>query len=162
GPRLRRGHPHAHRQRDHQRQEPLRHRQPVRRHQAVRAGLPQRRRRLQGVPRSQDDRHARPGMAPHAGDVLEIENLLTRYRRAVDAKDWELYRSMFTDGARVDYSAAGLFVGTCDDAVAYLARHQEAISVGMHYVTNIESRIDGDSAEVVATWFNTVALPHKS
>lgn len=100
--------------------------------------------------------------APHAGDVLEIENLLTRYCRAVDAKDWELYRSMFTDGARVDYSAAGLFVGTCDDAVAYLARHQEAISVGMHYVTNIESRIDGDSAEVVATWFNTVALPHKS
>ncbi|MEZ0342814.1 nuclear transport factor 2 family protein [Mycobacterium sp. pV006] len=100
--------------------------------------------------------------APHAGDVLEIENLLTRYCRAVDSKDWPLYRSMFTDGARVDYSAAGLFVGTCDDAVAYLTRHQESISVGMHYVTNVESRIDGDTAEVVATWFNAVALPKKT
>lgn len=95
-------------------------------------------------------------------DELEIDNLLTRYCRAVDAKDWGLYRSMFTDDARVDYSAAGLVAGTCDEAVEYLGRNQAAITTGMHYVTNVESRIDGDSAAVVAMWFNAVRLPGAS
>jgi 3-phenylpropionate/cinnamic acid dioxygenase small subunit len=94
-------------------------------------------------------------------DELEIQNLLTRYCRAVDSKDWQLYRSLFTDDAHVDYSAAGLVVGTADDAVRYLTRHQESISVGMHYVTNVEVHkdTDGDSADVVAMWFNAVQLP---
>ena len=98
----------------------------------------------------------------HLADVLDIENLLSRYCRAVDSKDWSLYRSMFTDDAQVDYSAAGLIVGTCDDAVTYLNRHQESITVGMHYVTNVESRVDGDTATVVAMWFNAVQLPGKT
>ncbi|BBX17424.1 nuclear transport factor 2 family protein [Mycolicibacterium duvalii] len=101
-------------------------------------------------------------MSQRVGDLLEIENLLTRYCRAVDSQDWALYRSMFTADARVDYSAAGLFVGTCDDAVAYLTRHQKSITVGMHYLTNVESRFDGQTAHVVAMWFNAVALPGKS
>ncbi len=92
-------------------------------------------------------------------DHLEIESLLTRYCRAVDTKDWAAYRAMFTDGARVDYSAAGLVVGTVEDAVTYLGRHQEAISVGMHYVTNIEATVVDDTAQVVAMWFNAVTLP---
>jgi len=92
-------------------------------------------------------------------DELEIDNLLSRYCRAVDAKDWPQYRSMFTDDARVDYSASGLVVGTCDEAVEYLGRHQASITTGMHYVTNVESHVDGDRATVVAMWFNAVALP---
>ena len=95
-------------------------------------------------------------------DELEIDRLLSRYCRAVDAKDWQLYRSLFADGARVDYSAAGLVTGTCDEAVAYLGRHQGSISTGMHYVTNVETRFDGDGAAVVAMWFNAVRLPGAS
>ncbi|WP_395307151.1 nuclear transport factor 2 family protein [Mycobacterium sp. AMU20-3851] len=104
-----------------------------------------------------------------AAATLEIENLLTRYCRAVDSKDWAAYRAMFTDDARVDYSAAGLVVGSVEDAVRYLGRHQQAISVGMHYVTNIDvtnidvtnigATDDGDTATVIAMWFNAVTLP---
>ncbi|PRC43153.1 hypothetical protein C6A85_000000106805, partial [Mycobacterium sp. ITM-2017-0098] len=32
-------------------------------------------------------------------DELEIRALLNRYARAVDTKDWQLYRSVFTDDA---------------------------------------------------------------
>jgi 3-phenylpropionate/cinnamic acid dioxygenase small subunit len=32
-------------------------------------------------------------------DQLEITALLSRYARAVDTKDWTLYRSVFTDDA---------------------------------------------------------------
>lgn len=92
-------------------------------------------------------------------DEIDIGIVLTRYCRAVDSKDWGLYRSLLTDDAHLDYSAAGLFVGGADDAAGYLTRHQESISVGMHYVTNVESRVDGDAATVVAMWFNAVALP---
>ena len=99
-----------------------------------------------------------------AAATLEIENLLTRYCRAVDSKDWAAYRAMFTDDARVDYSAAGLVVGSVEDAVRYLGRHQHAISVGMHYVTNIDvtnirATDDSDTATVIAMWFNAVTLP---
>jgi len=38
-------------------------------------------------------------------DELEIAALLTRYARAVDSRDWDLYRSVFTDDAHIDYSA---------------------------------------------------------
>src|ERR1700751_881744 len=38
-------------------------------------------------------------------DELEIATLLTRYARAVDSRDWDLYRSVFTDDAHIDYAA---------------------------------------------------------
>ena len=34
--------------------------------------------------------------------------------------------------------------------------------MSMHYVTNIESQIDGDTAQVLAMWSNTVQLPETS
>ncbi len=90
---------------------------------------------------------------------MAIENLLTRYCRAVDSSDWELYRSLFTDDAHVDYSAAGLVVGTVDDAVEFLGPVQAGMSVCMHYVTNVEAAIEGDVARVIAMWFNVVTFP---
>lgn len=92
-------------------------------------------------------------------DALEIEILLSRYCRAVDSKDWVSYRTLFTDDARVDYSAAGLVAGTVGDAVEFLGRHQRSISVGMHYLTNVESTVEQDRSQTVAMWFNAVQLP---
>jgi hypothetical protein len=42
----------------------------------------------------------------HINGELEIAAVLNRYARAVDTKDWALYRSVFTDHAHVDYSPA--------------------------------------------------------
>jgi hypothetical protein len=95
-------------------------------------------------------------------DELEIVSLLNKYARAVDTEDWPLYGSLFTDDAHIDYSAAGLGSGTPEEAVAVLSKQQAAITMGMHYVTNIESQIDGDVARVVAMWFNAVRLPNTS
>ena len=92
-------------------------------------------------------------------DQIDIGNLLTRYCRAVDSKDWDLYRSLLTDDAHLDYSAAGLFVGGPDDAVEYLTGRQDSISVGMHYATNVECDITGDTATVRAMFYNPMQLP---
>jgi hypothetical protein len=73
--------------------------------------------------------------------------------------DWPLYRSLFTDDAHIDYSAAGLGSGTPEEVIPVLSEQQAGITIGMDYVTNIESQIDGDVARVLAMWFNAVRLP---
>ena len=89
-----------------------------------------------------------------AGDELEIAALMNRYARAVDTKDWDLYRSVFTDDARIDYSA-DVFVGSVDGAIEFFTGlFSELVAMSMHYITNIESTIVGDTAQVRALFYN--------
>lgn len=92
-------------------------------------------------------------------DELEITALLNTYARAVDTKDWELYRSVFTDDAVIDYSSAGAIAGSRDEVTAWLSQGFGAIPWTMHYITNIEAEIDGDSARVRAMFYNPMHLP---
>jgi ketosteroid isomerase-like protein len=95
-------------------------------------------------------------------DEAEIARLLYRYARAVDTKDWDLYRSVFTDDAHIDYSSAGAAVGTRDEVADWLSQGFAAIPMSMHYITNIESDIDGDTARVRAMFYNPMQLPGMS
>jgi ketosteroid isomerase-like protein len=88
------------------------------------------------------------------GDDLEIGSLLARYARAVDARDWTLYRSVFTHDATIDYSAVGVTATALDDVVNALADLVAGQSASMHYVTNVESHVDNDIARVHAMWLN--------
>jgi len=92
------------------------------------------------------------------GDELEITALLNRYARAVDTKDWALYRSVFTDDAYVDYSSAGVIAGARDEVADWLSQAFAAIAMSMHYITNVETEIDGDSAIVRAMFYNPFQL----
>ena len=65
--------------------------------------------------------------AQQLSDELEIRALLSRYARAVDTKDWDLYRSVFTDDAHIDYSSAGAAVGSRDEVADWLAAGFAAI-----------------------------------
>lgn len=90
----------------------------------------------------------------------EISALLYRYARAVDSKDWELYRSVFTEDAVIDYSSAGAVVGARDDVVDWFAANFGVIPWSMHYITNIEILDgDGDTATVQAMFYNPMQLP---
>ncbi|MCV7317071.1 nuclear transport factor 2 family protein [Mycolicibacillus parakoreensis] len=96
-------------------------------------------------------------------DRLEIAALLYRYARAVDSRDWQLYRSVFTDDAVIDYSSAGAIRGSRDEVADWLASGFAAIPMSMHYITNIEVlRLAGDTAEVRAMFYNPMQLPGMS
>ena len=95
-------------------------------------------------------------------DEREITALLNRYARAVDTKDWALYRSVFTDDAHIDYSSAGAIAGTRDEVADWLSQGFAAIPMSMHYITNIESQVDGDIAHVRAMFYNPMQLPGMS
>jgi hypothetical protein len=92
-------------------------------------------------------------------DELEITALLNKYARAVDTKDWELYRSVFTDDAHIDYSSAGAAAGSRDRVAQWLSHGFGTIPMSMHYITNIETDIDGDTARVRAMFYNPMQLP---
>jgi 3-phenylpropionate/cinnamic acid dioxygenase small subunit len=93
-------------------------------------------------------------------DQLEITALLNRYARAVDGKDWELYRSVFTDDAQIDYSSAGAVAGSRDEVADWLSGWFGAIPMSMHYVTNVEILENtGDTARVRAMFYNPMQLP---
>jgi SnoaL-like protein len=97
-------------------------------------------------------------MDGHVSDELEIVALLNRYARAVDTKDWELYRSVFTDDAHIDYST-DVFTGSLDGAIEFFSRDFSAlVSMSMHYTTNVEATIDGDTAEVRAMFYNPTQI----
>jgi hypothetical protein len=95
-------------------------------------------------------------------DEADIARLLYRYARAVDTKDWDLYRSVFTDDAHIDYSSAGAAVGTREEVVDWLSQGFATIPMTMHYITNIECDFDGDTARVRAMFYNPMQLPHMS
>ncbi|WP_264022485.1 nuclear transport factor 2 family protein [Mycolicibacterium pyrenivorans] len=92
-------------------------------------------------------------------DETAIAQLLYRYARAVDTKDWQLYRSVFTDDAHIDYSSAGAAVGGRDEVADWLAAGFGTIPWSMHYITNIESDVTGDTASVRAMFYNPMQLP---
>jgi hypothetical protein len=92
-------------------------------------------------------------------DELQFAALLYRYARAVDTKDTELYRSVFTDDAYIDYSSAGVIAGSRDEVADWLRQAFTAIPMSVHYITNIESEIDGDTAKVRAMFYNPMQLP---
>jgi hypothetical protein len=92
-------------------------------------------------------------------DKIEIYELLARYARGVDSKDWELYKSVFTPDAFIDYSSAGAAAGPRDEVAAFLEEVFETIAMAQHYVTNVEIDLDGDRAKVRAMFFNPMQLP---
>ncbi|WNG89530.1 nuclear transport factor 2 family protein [Mycobacterium sp. ITM-2016-00317] len=99
-------------------------------------------------------------MEPQAlADELEIRALLNRYARGVDTKDWELYRSVFTEDAVIDYSSAGIPPGSRDEIAELFSSAFEAIPWTMHYITNVEATVTGDTASVRAMFYNPMQLP---
>src|ERR1700722_2500798 len=87
-------------------------------------------------------------------DRLEIQDLFGKYAHAVDTCDWDLYRSLYTEDAIIDYSTFGAPVGTVVEIAAYLAGHMANFKSAQHAVMNIMLTIDGDTATGHTICFN--------
>ena len=84
-------------------------------------------------------------------DIGEVAALLYRYARAVDSHDWELYRSVFTADAVIDYGA-DVVVGDRDQVVDWMNAEtwftaDEAVAHGF-----ADRIADGDAAKARAAW----------
>ena len=92
-------------------------------------------------------------------DELEIASVLNRYARAVDGKNWDLWRSLFTEDAVIDYSSVGGVVGDREEVSDWLERGLALMPMTQHFISNIEADIDGDTATVRAMFYNPMLLP---
>ena len=92
-------------------------------------------------------------------DRIAAEDLLTRYATAVDRRDWEQYRSIFTADAEIDYTSAGGIAGTVDEVVEFLSTSLELFEMTQHLVANIDLEVNGESATVTAMFNNPMRLP---
>ena len=92
-------------------------------------------------------------------DKIEIKELLYRYARACDRKDWKLLPTVFTADAYLDYTSAGCPAGSRDEVCAFLQNALSTMPMTQHYITNIEIDLQGDRAKVVAMFYNPMQLP---
>jgi len=92
-------------------------------------------------------------------DKIEIKELLYRYARGCDSKDWKLLTSVFTPDAHLDYSSAGFGAGSRDEVVGMLEQALSTLPMSQHFITNIEIELDGDRADVRAMFYNPMQLP---
>ncbi|HEY4331621.1 MAG TPA: nuclear transport factor 2 family protein [Ilumatobacteraceae bacterium] len=92
-------------------------------------------------------------------DRLEIAELLARYARGLDTKDWDLWRSVFLDDSYIDYRSAGGVDGNRHEVSAWLEKTFAPFPMSQHAITNIECEIDGDEALVRAIFHNPVQFP---
>jgi SnoaL-like domain len=92
-------------------------------------------------------------------DKIEIHELIARYARGVDTKDWDLYRTVFTPDALIDYSLSGAAVGPRDEVAAWLEAGLAPMPWMQHFVTNFEVELDGDHATGRAYFYNPMQLP---
>ena len=96
-------------------------------------------------------------------DRQEITDLLTRYAKAVDRKDWDLYRSVFTPDADLDYTSAGGIAGDLEAQAKWLEEALAQFPRTQHMVANIDIAFSGpDAATVEAMFHNPMVMGDKS
>lgn len=92
-------------------------------------------------------------------DRLEIHELFARYARGVDRKQFDVWKTVFTDDAVMDFTSVGYPLMNRDQLIDTFARSFGAMAWTQHIVTNIEIEfVTPDSAKVVAMFHNPMQL----
>ena len=78
-------------------------------------------------------------------DRREINDVPVRYATAIDRRDWDLFRTCFTDGCVSDYGAAIGGWNDLDALTAFMTSAHAGMGHTMHRMTNLVTAVDGDA-----------------
>ena len=92
-------------------------------------------------------------------DRLEIQDLLVRYARAIDTKDYELLDTCFTPDAHVDYTSSGGTKGKYPEVRAWLEKALAPFAAMMHAIGNTSLELHGDRASGRTYVTNPMGFP---
>jgi 3-phenylpropionate/cinnamic acid dioxygenase small subunit len=92
-------------------------------------------------------------------DRAAIVELTTTYARAVDTKDWDLYESVFSSDAVIDYTSSGGVRGSREEARRWVSEVLEPFTMTQHLVTNHHVVVDGDEATCRSDYYNPMGSP---
>lgn len=85
-------------------------------------------------------------------DRLEIQEVMYRYARGVDRKDWELVRSAYHPDAHDDH---GAYRGDIDGFIASLEKRHATLEQSMHLIANIIIEFTGPDSALVESYYTT-------
>lgn len=77
------------------------------------------------------------------GDILAIQDLAVSYGHAVDDRDWQRWRALFTDDAELDYTHSGGIAGPIAEVAAWMPDALSAFTWSLHSVFTHEVRFTG-------------------
>lgn len=99
----------------------------------------------------------------HAADRAEIVEVLRRYARGIDTKDYDTVRASFTADATLDYTCVGGPRASRDEVVDWLQQMLEVATCTQHLLSNHDIVVDGDAATSRVELFNPflVAAPDR-
>jgi hypothetical protein len=92
-------------------------------------------------------------------DRIEIDDLLIRYTRAIDDKDWALLDTVFVPDADIDYTTSGGIAGKYPEVRAWLDKALAAFPITIHAITNSTIELDGDRAKGRTLVNNPMVIP---
>lgn len=96
---------------------------------------------------------------------LEIEDVLTRYTRAIDTGAWDLLDDVFTADAEIDYTESGGIAGGFAEVKPWLAENLPVFPQRLHQLGQVSVELSpgaagaADEARVAAYFFNPMLLP---
>jgi 3-phenylpropionate/cinnamic acid dioxygenase small subunit len=79
-------------------------------------------------------------------DREDIADVLLRYATGIDRRDWQLFRTVFTDDCVLDYGEIGSWQGV-DAVTAFMQQAHAMAGHTMHRLTNQVITVDGDEAQ---------------
>jgi hypothetical protein len=92
-------------------------------------------------------------------DFETIVRLLTRYARALDTRDWDLYETVFAPEAVIDYTSSGGVRAGRAEARVWVAGAMEPFTMSQHLMVNHDIRVDGDTATAHTDLYNPLGRP---
>jgi 3-phenylpropionate/cinnamic acid dioxygenase small subunit len=94
-------------------------------------------------------------------DRIEIQDLMVRYARAIDTKDYGLLDTCFMPDAHVDYVSSGGTKGPYPEVRAWLEKALAPFPAMMHLVANNQVELNGDQANSRTYVINPMGFPNK-
>lgn len=75
----------------------------------------------------------------------EITDVLVRYATGIDRRDWDLFRTCFTDDCSADYGVIGSWNGV-DEITQWMDEAHRKYNYTLHRLTNPAISVTGDTA----------------
>ena len=83
-------------------------------------------------------------------DRLEIQDILTRYCYAVDDRDWDRYRELFTPDAVIDDTVTGGIKSGVEEHIAYMKKALSKVLISQHAISTVLVELRDNAAGVRA------------
>lgn len=79
-------------------------------------------------------------------DEHDIAKVLVRYATGIDRRDWDLFRTCFTEDVVAEYEGLETWHGVDAITESMITSHAE-MGYTLHRLTNLAITVDGDTAE---------------